>query len=89
MTDGTFPDYRAVKKGGKAIEEEKNNAFVAITRSRRLLYITYPKTKFMPWDNDTPYPQKPSRFLEKFILSKPGITTYKPQPIPNQKLRIS
>lgn len=89
MTDGTFPDYRAVKKGPKAIEEEKNNAFVAITRSRRLLYITYPKTKFMPWDNDTPYPQKPSMFLKKFMLSKPEITKYKTQPIPNQKLRIS
>ncbi|MCK4762805.1 MAG: ATP-dependent helicase [Candidatus Aminicenantes bacterium] len=69
MTDGTFPDYRAVKKGGKAIDEEKNNAFVAITRSKRLLYITYPKTKFMPWDNSTPYPQKPSRFLKKFIIN--------------------
>jgi DNA helicase-2/ATP-dependent DNA helicase PcrA len=80
MTDGIFPDYRAVKKGVKAIEEEKNNAFVAITRSRRLLYITYPETKFMPWDNDTPYSQKPSRFLEKFILPKPGIPTYKPRP---------
>jgi DNA helicase-2/ATP-dependent DNA helicase PcrA len=80
MTDGTFPDYRAVKKGLKALEEEKNNAFVAITRSRRLLYITYPETKFMPWDNDNPYPQKPSRFLEKFILPKPGIPTYKPHP---------
>jgi DNA helicase-2/ATP-dependent DNA helicase PcrA len=75
MTDGTFPDYRAVKKGGKAIEEEKNNAFVAITRSRRLLYITYPRTKFMPWDNDMPSPQKPSIFLENFILSKPDINS--------------
>jgi len=88
MTDGTFPDYRAVKKRGKAIEEEENNAFVAITRSKRLLYITYPETKFMPWDNETPYIQKPSRFLENFILPKPKIAKYKPQPIPNQKLHI-
>ncbi len=66
MTDGTFPDYRAVKKGPQAIDEEKNNAFVAITRSKRLLYITYPKTKFMPWDKDNPSFQKPSRFLANF-----------------------
>jgi len=70
MTDGTFPDYRAVKKGARAIDEEKNNAFVAITRSKRLLYITYPKTKFMPWDNDNPSIQKPSRFLENFNIVK-------------------
>ena len=88
MTDGTFPDYRAVKKGGKAIDEEKNNVFVAITRSKRLLYITYPKTKFMPWDNETPFPQKPSRLLKNFILSKPKITNFKPQPIENQKLHM-
>jgi DNA helicase-2/ATP-dependent DNA helicase PcrA len=68
MTDGTFPDYRAVKKGHQAIDEEKNNAFVAITRSKRLLYMTYPKTKFMPWDNDNPSVQKPSRFLENFNI---------------------
>ena len=70
MTDGTFPDYRAMKKKDKALEEEKNNAFVAITRSKRLLYITYPKTKFMPWDKDKPSIQKPSMFLANFNTVK-------------------
>jgi DNA helicase-2/ATP-dependent DNA helicase PcrA len=46
MNDGTFPDYRA---HGPALEEERRNAFVAVTRSKRLLYVTYPKTKVMPW----------------------------------------
>jgi DNA helicase-2/ATP-dependent DNA helicase PcrA len=46
MNDGTFPDYRA---RGPALEEERRNAFVAVTRSKRLLYVTYPKTRVMPW----------------------------------------
>jgi DNA helicase-2/ATP-dependent DNA helicase PcrA len=46
MTEGTFPDYRAK---GRSLEEERRSAFVAVTRSRRLLYVTYPKTRIMPW----------------------------------------
>jgi ATP-dependent exoDNAse (exonuclease V) beta subunit len=37
------------QKGKTAIEEERNIAFVAITRARRFLYISYPKVKEMPW----------------------------------------
>ncbi len=48
MVDGTFPDYRAVKAGGSALAEEKNDAFVAVTRAKRLLYLTWPQAKFMP-----------------------------------------
>ena len=40
MTEGTFPDYRAK---GAALDEESRSAFVAVTRSKRLLYLTYPK----------------------------------------------
>lgn len=46
MNQGTFPDYRAQ---GPALEEERRSMFVAVTRSKRLLYITYPNTKVMPW----------------------------------------
>lgn len=49
MTNGTFPDYRAVRAKGDAMAEEHRNAFVAITRSRRLLYLTWPTHKMMPW----------------------------------------
>jgi DNA helicase II / ATP-dependent DNA helicase PcrA len=65
MTEGTFPDYRAVRQGGKVLEEEKNEAYVAITRARRLLYITYPQNRVMPWDreNHACTKQQPSRFL--------------------------
>ncbi|MCI0471747.1 MAG: ATP-dependent helicase [Candidatus Aminicenantes bacterium] len=62
MTEGTFPDYRAIKIRGSALQEEKNNAFVAFTRSKRLLYITYPLKKLMPWNDYQE--QKISRFIE-------------------------
>jgi DNA helicase-2/ATP-dependent DNA helicase PcrA len=47
MAEGTFPDYRAT--GAKELGEEKRNAFVAVTRSKRLLYLSYPATRVMPW----------------------------------------
>jgi DNA helicase-2/ATP-dependent DNA helicase PcrA len=58
MAEGTFPDYRAK---GRSLEEERRSAFVAVTRSKRLLYVTYPKQKVMPW-GDTKL-QQPSRYL--------------------------
>ena len=65
MTEGTFPDYRAK---GNALQEEKRNMFVAITRSRRLLAFSYPKTKVMPWGSIRK--QKPSRYLIDIGLIK-------------------
>jgi DNA helicase II / ATP-dependent DNA helicase PcrA len=58
MAEGTFPDYRA---RGRGLEEERRNAFVAVTRSKRLLYVTYPKTRLMPWG--TTKVQRPSQYL--------------------------
>lgn len=46
MADGVFPDYRAT---GKQKDEERRNAFVAVTRSKRLLYLSYPRQRLMPW----------------------------------------
>lgn len=43
VVDGTFPDYRATEE--EELEEEKHNMFVAITRAKRLCYITYPLKK--------------------------------------------
>lgn len=62
LTEGTFPDYRAISAGTKELEQEKNNMFVAATRAKRLCYFTYPKFKRMPW-GDLKL-QKPSRFLD-------------------------
>lgn len=49
MDDGTFPDFRAVNKGGDELQQEKNNTYVAFTRAKRFLYVTYPKKRLMPW----------------------------------------
>jgi DNA helicase-2/ATP-dependent DNA helicase PcrA len=66
MNEGTFPDYRAK---GKALEEELRNAFVAVTRSRRLLYLSYPAVKMMPWGDIKA--QHPSRFLKPILATLP------------------
>ena len=59
MCEGVFPDYRARRPA--ELEEERRNAFVAVTRSRRLLYLSYPEVRMMPW-GDARH-QTPSRFL--------------------------
>jgi DNA helicase-2/ATP-dependent DNA helicase PcrA len=56
MTEGTLPDFRA-----KNIEEEKNNAHVAITRAKKILYISYPKKQ-------KGYIKQKSRFLDGFEI---------------------
>ena len=64
MVEGIFPDYRAT---GAALQEEKRNAFVAVTRSRRLLLLSYPKLRRMPWGDIKS--QLPSRFLQDMALA--------------------
>ena len=59
MCEGVFPDYRS--KLPNELEEEQNNAFVAITRARRWLFMTYPRKRTMPW-GDIKH-QSPSRFV--------------------------
>ena len=61
MCEGVFPDYRA--QTTQEIDEERNSAFVAITRSRRWIYITYPKRRKMPWGDEKI--QQPSRFIRE------------------------
>jgi len=62
MAEGTFPDYRAK---GPSLEEERRSAFVAVTRSKRLLYVLYPKTRVMPWGAQKA--QQPSRFIAQMM----------------------
>ncbi len=64
MNEGTFPDYRAQTK--KELAEEKRNAFVAASRSKRLLYFSYPETRMMPWGSSKA--QGPSRYLKNIGL---------------------
>lgn len=65
MAEGSFPDFRA--KGGRELLEEGRNAFVAVTRSKRLLYLAYPKARLMPWGDWRR--QLPSRFLRQAGLA--------------------
>jgi DNA helicase II / ATP-dependent DNA helicase PcrA len=69
MAEGIFPDYRAQGKA-KETAEERRNAFVAVTRSKRLLYFSYPQTRRMPWgdvwrNNPSSYLQGFSKFLRR------------------------
>lgn len=65
MADGIFPDYRA-KNSQNALDEERRNAFVAVTRSKRLLYLSYPKTRTMPWG--ATWNSQPSPYLSDMGL---------------------
>ncbi len=49
MDNETFPDYRALRNGGIELIQEKNNLYVAFTRAKRFLYITWPQKRMMPW----------------------------------------
>ena len=70
LSEGTFPDYRAVNNGGEAMAQERNNIYVAVTRAKRLCYLSYPKIKWMPWGDNKK--QKPSRFISNSIISNSG-----------------
>ena len=47
-----------------ALEEEKRNASVALTRSKRIVALSYSRTKNVPWGDV--WEQRPSRYL-KFL----------------------
>lgn len=64
LNQGIFPDYRA-KEGSRALEEERRNCFVAITRTREKLFISYTEVK------NTRYglrQHEPSQFLKEMGL---------------------
>lgn len=63
MAEGIFPDYRAK---GTALSEERRNAFVAATRSKRLLYFSYAKTRRMPWGDI--WNSQPSSYIRQIGL---------------------
>lgn len=66
MDDGTFPDYRSTKNGSVELQQEKNNAYVAFTRAKRFLFISFPKSRLMPWGDVKR--RQASRFLDCFKL---------------------
>jgi DNA helicase II / ATP-dependent DNA helicase PcrA len=62
VDDETFPDYRAVRNGGIEMTQEKNNMYVAFTRAKRFLYVSWPQKRMMPWGDYKN--RRISRFLE-------------------------
>jgi DNA helicase-2/ATP-dependent DNA helicase PcrA len=58
LAEDQFPTYFAIKNGDTAIQEERRNCFVAVTRSCRNLYLSYAR-KYFGWDKE------PSRFLRE------------------------
>ena len=64
MDNETFPDYRAMRSRGIEMTQEKNNVYVAFTRAKRFLYVTWPQKRMMPWgDYKT---RQISQFLRTF-----------------------
>ncbi len=53
MNEGVLPDYRAMNNE-KALAEERNNAYVAVTRAKKCIYVTYPKSRMMSWGKTKP-----------------------------------
>lgn len=65
LSEGTFPDYRAIKAEGSQLSQEMNNMYVAVTRAKRLCYMTYPAKKYMPWGDIKN--QSPSRYIKDIV----------------------
>lgn len=61
LAEDQFPTYFSIRKGDSAIEEERRNCFVAITRASKMLYLSY-ATNYYGWQ------KKPSRFLYEMGL---------------------
>ena len=62
LTDGMFPSSRSLDTGD-ALEEERRLFYVAITRGRDELYLTYPHMRLSGGYGDVF--QRPSRFLQE------------------------
>lgn len=64
MDDETFPDYRSLRGPSIELTQERNNLYVAFTRAKRFLFVTWPRARTMPW-GDVKYRNR-SRFLRSF-----------------------
>lgn len=76
LCDGMFPSIRAVE-APDGEEEERRLFYVAITRARNELYLTYPLMRTFA-TNPADFMQRPSRFLKELpsrLLEKWNIKT--------------
>jgi DNA helicase-2/ATP-dependent DNA helicase PcrA len=63
LCDGLFPSARSAKTSD-GVEEERRLFYVALTRARDELYLSYPSRRSASWDADDTV-QLPSRFLKE------------------------
>ncbi len=62
LADGMFPNSRVLESGDESMfEEERRLFYVAVTRAKDQLYLTYPMTNPKSYTGD--YMVRPSRFL--------------------------
>ena len=61
LEDGIFPSSRSIEERG-GLEEERRLLYVAITRARKNLYLTYAKSRYIFGDYQM---SLPSRFLKE------------------------
>jgi len=64
MNQGIYPDFRA-KEGSRALEEERRNCYVSITRAKEKLYISYTKFKQTNYGLRA---HNPSQFIEEMKI---------------------
>lgn len=80
VVEGLMPHWLALKEGGR--EEERRLLYVAITRAREELYISYPQIRMQ---RGTPILNSPSSFLtelpggEEAFMDKAILETAKPE----------
>ena len=63
MNQGILPYYKA--KDEKSLAQERNNAYVAVTRAKKSIYISYPQNRIMPWGDSKR--QLISSFIKYFL----------------------
>ena len=66
LEDGIFPSSRSVEEKG-GLEEERRLLYVAITRARKNLYLTYAKSRYIFGDYQM---SLPSRFIQELPESE-------------------
>ncbi len=70
LEDGIFPSLRVNENNSEHMEEERRLMYVAVTRAKKRLYLTYAKSRFLY--GETQY-RIPSRFLcECGLVTRPA-----------------
>lgn len=88
--EGTFPSYQSLEKGETALEEERRLFYVAMTRAKNKLQISYARGRML-WGQVRTY--DPSQFLSEIPLEYAAWRTgrndiMQNQSIPNKGRRV-